>query len=413
MSNPQPTIVALPSGAPWEEARAVAETLRMAGHEAWYVGGCVRDLLLARAVKDIDIATDAPPERVEALFPRTVAVGKSFGVIIVVAPSGANIEVATFRHDGAYIDGRRPVGVTYGTARDDVERRDFTVNALLLDPLSGLVFDHVGGLADLRARLLRAVGDAAARLREDRLRVLRGLRFAAALGLEIEPETWRAIVATPLAGLSGERLVQEWFKALGGQHRSAWLVLLTRSGKLRELCPPVAELSEAESERLGRALDAIADDAALPAKAAVWLAPTGPRASAAWLAAMPLQKAFVRQVSWLVERLRALDGFMALPVAQGRRLARDPSAPLLLQAARASAPAAEATTALEAALAREATEPDWKPSIRAADLIELGVRPGPRLGETLARLEDAQLEGRFRSRDEGIALARAMLAEGA
>lgn len=409
----QPTTVTVPRGAPWDEARAVVEALRAAGHEGWFVGGCVRDLLLERAVKDVDIATDATPERVESLFPRTVAVGKNFGVIIVVAPSGENIEVATFRHDGAYIDGRRPDSVTYGSARDDVERRDFTVNALLLDPLSGRVVDHVGGLADLRARRLRAVGDAAARLREDHLRVLRGMRFAAALDLDIEPETWRAIVDTPLSGLSGERLVQEWFKALAGPRRGAWLGSLVRSGKLSELCAPLGGMSGQEIERLARALDAL-DDAAPPAaKAAVWLAPAEAASVRAWLAAMPFEKAFVRQVTWLVEHLRLLPEVVARPLAGLRRLARLPLSPLLLKAAVAIDPSGAATRALEAAVFREASEPDWKPLLRAADLLELGARPGPRLGAVLARLEDAQLEGRFQTRNEGLELARGMLAEGA
>ncbi|MBA3937426.1 MAG: CCA tRNA nucleotidyltransferase, partial [Planctomycetes bacterium] len=138
-----------------------------AGHEAYLVGGCVRDLLLGRAVHDADVATNAHPEQVEACAAaagwRTVAVGRQFGVIIVVAPGGANVEVATFRHDGAYIDGRRPTTIAFTSAVADVQRRDFSVNALLYDPLQGLVIDHVDGLADLAARRLRAVGDATAR----------------------------------------------------------------------------------------------------------------------------------------------------------------------------------------------------------------------------------------------------------
>src|SRR5207244_1385552 len=159
-------------------ATELVRRLRAAGHEAYLAGGCVRDRLLGREPLDYDIATSAPPETVQALFPRTVPVGAQFGVVLVIA-DGMPVEVATFRSDAAYVDGRRPSAVHFGSAREDARRRDFTINALFLDPLTGEVVDFVGGQADLRAGIIRAIGDPRARIAEDRLRMLRAVRLAA------------------------------------------------------------------------------------------------------------------------------------------------------------------------------------------------------------------------------------------
>ncbi|MBA3686880.1 MAG: hypothetical protein H0W72_16800, partial [Planctomycetes bacterium] len=250
--------VVLPGNEPWVSARLVADALLAAGFETYLVGGCVRDLLLDRPVKDVDLATAAHPDQVETVFAvagmRTIAVGKAFGVVVVVSPSGINVEVASFRNDGQYVDGRRPSAVSFSTAREDVERRDFTVNALLMDPRDGRIVDHVGGLDDLRAKKLRAVGAAAARLREDRLRVLRAVRFAAHLGLWIERETWAAMQATDLAGLSGERLMQEWQKGLV-QAPAAWVRLLGEAERLGEFCPPLAAAGSSAVGEAARSLE--------------------------------------------------------------------------------------------------------------------------------------------------------------
>lgn len=399
-------IVSVPSGPPWDDGRWVAERLKAAGFAAWFVGGCVRDLLLDRAVKDVDVATDAVPERVEALFERTVAVGRSFGVVVVVTPSGANVEVATFRHDGRYLDGRRPESVTYGTAEEDVARRDFTVNALLLDPGGGTVVDHVGGLPDLRARVLRAVGDASARLREDRLRVLRALRFAAALGLEIEPATWAAIRDTPLTGLSGERLVQEWFKALGGDRRGAWLGLLADSGRLAEFCAPLADAGPEAVAVTAAALDRLPADAPRGAQAATWLHRADPAAAQAWLAALPLERTVLRDGVAILDALRGLPGFPARPTAERRRAALDPLAPAVALTAAATSPGSAGERAFAAAHAAEASGTAHRPLLRASDLIGLGLAPGPRLGALLRQVEDAQLAGEVVDKDAALAWAR-------
>ncbi len=392
--------------------------LLRAGHETYAAGGCVRDLLLGRVVNDIDVATIAHPEQVEALFAahgwHTIAVGKAFGVVIVVTPAGQNVEVATFRTDGAYIDGRRPASVIYSTAREDVERRDFTINALLLDLHSGEVIDHVGGRADLAAGVVRAVGDAASRLREDRLRVLRGLRFCARFAFTIEPTTWAAIVATPLTGLSGERLMQELIKALEGPGRAQWLERLWQSGHLPGLCAPLATVDVPALATLGRRLDGLLAEDPLALRLALWLSPLPLGPAKAWLTAQPLPTAVVRSVVWLLEQGRSLTDLSAQRLANRRRIWRHADGrwlgrliPLLHDDPAQS----EAVRTLMDELAQDLAKP-WTPLIRADDLIALGLLPGPRLGALLRDIEDADLEGGFHDRAVALADARRRIADG-
>src|SRR5450432_36174 len=201
----------MPATSPMENvARGIVSRLRAGGHVAYFAGGCVRDLVRGETPKDIDIATDARPEEVQEIFPRTYAVGAHFGVIVVLE-NGFQFEVATFRSDGAYLDGRRPTEVHFATAEEDAARRDFTINGMFFDPETSEVIDFVGGRTDLRARLIRAIGDPAQRFAEDRLRLLRAVRFATALGFEIEPVTWDAVVAhaPSISEISSERIREE------------------------------------------------------------------------------------------------------------------------------------------------------------------------------------------------------------
>src|SRR4051812_32115717 len=193
-----------------QTAREIVRKLRDNGHVAYFAGGCVRDLLSGKPPKDIDIATDARPEIVQKLFPRTYAVGAHFGVIVVLE-NGFQFEVATFRSDGAYLDGRHPVEVHFATAEEDAARRDFTINGMFFDPEKEEVIDYVGGRADLKRRIIRAIGDPAQRFAEDRLRMLRAVRFATVLGFEIDRPTWDAVGAssTAITQISAERIRDE------------------------------------------------------------------------------------------------------------------------------------------------------------------------------------------------------------
>src|SRR5271170_3006985 len=239
-------------------ARALAEhicrTLRSKGYQAYFVGGCVRDILLHREPADYDVATDATPERVEQIFPNNLTVGAIFGVVVVVQepePSeqpesaAATVEVATFRSDVGYSDGRHPDQVVYATsAREDVQRRDFTINGLLLDPLTNEVLDFVGGRADLRAGIIRAIGRPEARFREDKLRMLRAVRFAARFAYVIEPETLRAIqaLAPEIGQVSAERLRDELTKLLSEGHARRGFELLDETRLLPELLPEISRM---------------------------------------------------------------------------------------------------------------------------------------------------------------------------
>src|SRR6195256_2152963 len=175
-------------------ARRIVSQLRDAGRTAYFAGGSVRDFVRGETPKDIDMATGARPEVVQKIFPRTYAVGAHFGVIVVLE-NGFQFEVATFRSDGAYLDGRRPVEVHFANAEEDAARRDFTSNGMFFDPAKDEVIDFVGGKADLGKKLIRAIGNPAQRFAEDRLRMLRAVRFATVLGFEIDPATWKAIGA--------------------------------------------------------------------------------------------------------------------------------------------------------------------------------------------------------------------------
>ncbi|MEO1128103.1 MAG: CCA tRNA nucleotidyltransferase [Planctomycetota bacterium] len=210
-----------------EAATEIVRRLTEAGHVAYFAGGCVRDELLGRAPEDYDVATDAPPERISALFRRTREVGRAFGVVLV-RKNQIWVEVATFRVEHGYSDGRRPDAVTFCNAEQDALRRDFTINALFIDPLDtgdrpgGRVIDHVQGLADLDARMVRAVGDPEARLAEDNLRALRAVRFASRLRFALDVGTAEAVRrhATELAGVSRERIGDELRRMFGHAQRA-------------------------------------------------------------------------------------------------------------------------------------------------------------------------------------------------
>jgi len=230
-----------------EAALQVLQRLVASGHTALWAGGCVRDELRGATPKDYDVATSALPHETRALFQKRVEVGAHFGVIVVL-DFGPPIEVATFRTDGNYLDGRRPEGVTFSSPQEDAQRRDFTVNGLFFDPLKKEVIDYVGGRADLEQRRLRAIGDPAARFREDKLRLLRAVRFAAELDFPIEPETWQAVcaMANEISAVSPERIRQELVRTLVSPNRLRGFDLLNESGLLEQIIPEMKALKGCE-----------------------------------------------------------------------------------------------------------------------------------------------------------------------
>lgn len=219
-------------------ARQVAARLVAHGHQALFAGGAVRDALLGRPAHDIDIATSATPDDVQALFEHNVAVGKAFGVIVVIE-EGIQFEVATFRAEAQYTDGRHPDEVRFADARADACRRDFTVNGLFYDPAGEQLYDFVGGEADLRAKVLRAIGDAGVRFGEDRLRLMRAVRFTVNLGFTLDPATEAAVrqEADQLGAVSQERIRDELIKILTGPDPAAGVQLLRSTGLLVQFLP--------------------------------------------------------------------------------------------------------------------------------------------------------------------------------
>ena len=222
-------------------ALEIIKTLGEKGHEAFFVGGCVRDALLGVECDEIDIATSATPEQIQRAFPKTVAVGESFGVVLVIRED-MKFEVATFRRESGYGDGRHPELVDYTeSAEEDVRRRDFTINGMLYDPVSGELYDHAGGLGDLERRLVRTIGDPGERFGEDRLRMMRAVRFASCLGFEIDGAALSAIrdEASAISVVSGERIREELVKILTRRNPGNGLRLLSSSGLLRHFLPEV------------------------------------------------------------------------------------------------------------------------------------------------------------------------------
>ncbi len=426
-------------------AADIVRRLRAAGHEAYLAGGCVRDALLGRAPLDYDVATGAPPEAVRGLFARTVPVGAQFGVILVIE-SGVSFEVATFRSDDAYVDGRRPTRVHFGSAREDALRRDFTINALLMDPFSGAVLDFVGGEADLRAGTIRAIGDPGVRIAEDRLRMLRAVRFAARFGFTIEPATHDAIMAAAptLSDIAAERIGDEIVKILteGGARRG--FELLADTGLLEMVLPEVAalrgvaqspdfhpegdvfthtllllqQLAAGVQESL--ALGALLHDIGKPACAGVRdgrITFYGHSAKGAEMAVAICQRLRRSRASWerveyLVRNHLRLVQAPEMRLSTLKRMLAEAGFDDLLRLARWDALASNCDLRYVLFCERRRTELQHEP-LRPArllggnDLLALGYAPGPQIGDILRALEEAQLEGEVGTRDEAERFVRA------
>lgn len=231
-------------------ALEIARGLKQAGHTALFAGGCVRDFLMQKPAQDFDIATSALPEEVEKLFPKTVPVGKQFGVMLVIE-DGHKFEVATFRKEGGYADGRHPTNVQFTDAKEDALRRDFTVNGLFYDPFEKKVLDFVGGVDDLNKKIIRAIGNPRERFEEDKLRLLRAVRFSANLGFDIDPETWQAVKdkAHEISQVSPERVRDELVKIFTREHPEHGLQLLSESGLLQQILPEIEAMKGVEQPK--------------------------------------------------------------------------------------------------------------------------------------------------------------------
>ncbi len=423
-------------------ALEVTRTLVDAGHEALLAGGCVRDTLLDREPKDFDVATSARPDVVARLFPKSYLVGAHFGVVIA-RHKGHDIEVATFRTDGSYSDGRRPDSVVFATAEEDAKRRDFTVNGLFLDPLRDEVIDHVGGRADLDAKIIRAIGDPCARFAEDQLRLLRAIRFTTVLGFEIEPATWAAVkdMASRIANVSAERVRDELLKIFAHPNRVRGFDLLIESGLMAVVLPEILTLRGCEQPpqfhpegdvfvHTRLMLSLLPADASVPlvlsvlfhdiAKPATFVVDeTGRiRFNGHDKLGAEMTDAIMRRLKFpnhtiepVVEAVANHMAFINAPKMRTAKLkrfmARDNfETEMALHRADCLGCHGQLDTYdyLRAKQAEFAAEPLIPPRLLdGADLIARGWRSGPALGKVLTAIQNLQLEGALTTREEALA----------
>ncbi|QDV07373.1 tRNA nucleotidyltransferase/poly(A) polymerase [Planctomycetes bacterium Poly30] len=405
----------------WREPTlAIARTMREAGERAWIVGGGVRDLILGRPIKDIDLVSAALPDRVEALFERTVAVGKAFGIIVIVK-DGKEIEMATFRRERGYSDSRHPDLIEYAESPAvDAGRRDFTCNALYLDPLTGEIEDPAGGLADLRARQLRCVGLPEERFREDGLRLLRAGRFLAALDLQPAEGLLAAMEAEreSIRGVSPERVLDEMSKVLRGPDPARAVRVLSDAGVL-DLSLPGWSRNDLAVSALGRVLPGAerGEVSAVALGLAVLLAPdpTDLDSVADRLERLKSSKELRNSVLTVLRTRTQLDALVdaaepADVLERGRRvaLARDGSFEAAVSLAIARA--ADSSEGIREAVARlralSAEAPPEPVALTAKDAMEAGYQPGPELGDVLRRAGLAALGGAFEDREGALAWLR-------
>ena len=437
-------------------ATSIVQTLRQHGFQAYLVGGCVRDLLLQREPKDYDVATNATPQQVMGIFPETYAVGAQFGVVLVPLPdsdaaSGVAVEmsskshaveVATFRSDIGYSDGRHPDEVRFSRdPREDVARRDFTINGMLLDPVSGEVLDYVGGRADLQAGIIRTIGDPEQRFGEDKLRMLRAVRFAARFEYAIEPATFAAIqkLAEQIQVVSRERVRDELTRILTEGHARRAFLLLDESGLLDHVLPDISAMKGVEQPPefhpegdvfvhtlllldnlpspcpLTLAWGALLHDVGKPATFRV--APDRIRFDGHVEVGVKMAEKICRELRFSndeAEQILALvDNHMRFGHATRmkestlKRFLRMPAFDEHLALHRADCLASHRNLATYEFIQHKRAEiPAEKmrpaPLVTGDDLIAAGHLPGPKFREILTAVEDAQLEGRLPSRDAAL-----------
>ncbi len=428
-------------------AIAVLQRLRASGFEALLAGGCVRDEILGRTPKDYDVATNAPATRVLELFPGSLPVGVQFGVVLV--PSGNDrIEVATFRRDGVYVDSRHPVSVTFGSAAEDAARRDFTINGMFLDPIENRVIDYVGGREDLARGIVRAIGDPAARLDEDKLRMLRAVRLSARLGFAIEAGTWNVIrrEASRIDCIAWERIGEEVRLILCEGAAKRGFELLHDSGLLAVVMPELLTMKgvaqtplhhpegdvwthtllvidqlHAPTETL--ALGALLHDVAKPICAGRKMTPEGeritfyghPERGAEMVVTicqrLKRSRAVWDRVAYLVRNHLRLVSAPLMRRSTLTRFLRENGIDELLELARMDATASSGDLqyydfcrAHLGALSAQQLHPPAL--VTGRDLISLGHAPGPRFSEILHAVEEQQLEGALADRETALAWVR-------
>ncbi len=396
---------------PREFATQVAEKLQAAGFQGLWAGGCVRDQLLGMTPIDYDVATNATPQQVRDLFGhrRTIPIGAAFGVITVVgSKSAGQIEVATFRRDMQYSDGRRPDSVEFTDAREDASRRDFTINGMFFDPVQNELIDYVDGRADIDFRIVRAIGDPHERIREDKLRLLRAVRFAATLGFELEPTTRAAVVqhASEIGTVSAERIGSEMRRMLVHANRAAAVQLLADCHLLKgvlldgdQLCSNRANWRTRLGwlEQLGSSCDFTQAAVILlsPLLKVQGILPTTER----W----KLSNAEQKTILWMEQYGLTLSRAHLMPWSELQPILIHPDAEKTLQVARVQFGEHHPGIQMcEKKLQLPADQLNPQPLLGGDDLIRMGMQPGPVFTQLLKRVRAAQLDGEIGSHDEAL-----------
>ncbi len=409
------------SPSPRQFALTVTQQLQDAGFQALWAGGCVRDELRGVSPADYDVATNATPDRIRQLFGyrRTLALGEAFGVITVIGPrSAGNIEIATFRSDGQYSDGRHPDAVTFGTAEMDAQRRDFTINGLFFDPVRETVIDYVRGQQDLENRLVRAIGDPVQRFEEDKLRMLRAIRFAATLDFQLDPQTLQAIqdLAPGIGWVSAERIAAELSRILLDEHRRRAVELLAASHLLTQ-APLLPELQKVVDDSAGfeRLLDRMGalSQPALPECIAALVCDVATATQVAGICARIRLPNLVRDTAvWILRSAETLGRAHVMPWSTVQPLLVDGrinNALRFVDACRAADQ--QSTAAIEFChqrLAWPAEQLDPPRLIDGQSLQSLGVRPGPQYGEMLSAVRRKQLDGEIMTTGEAIDFVKSL-----
>jgi poly(A) polymerase len=423
-----------------EKAIAIVKRLREAGYESYLAGGCVRDMLLGKTPQDYDITTNARPDDVVKIFPKTVPVGAQFGVILVIV-EGQPFEVASFRYDGPYLDGRRPAQVRYGSLQEDILRRDFTINGMIYDPMADQMIDLVGGRRDLDSKLVRAIGNPRSRFEEDRLRMIRAVRFAASLNFTIENETFAAIceLASSITEISWERIGEELTRILTEGGAKAGFELLDRTGLLKLLLPEIDAMKGVEQspdyhpegdvfihtmltlDHLGSPTETLAygcllHDVGKPVcirRDEARLTFYGHTEKGAAMAEEVLKRlkrsrTTRERVAYLVRNhLRHLQA-PQMRLSTLKRFLGEDGIDELLELTRIDALSANGDLqhyrfCMEKLAELKTEEIHPEPLLRGRDLIAMGFSPGPNFHEILKQVEEAQLGGELSSREQAMA----------
>ena len=386
-----------------DSAIEIIKELRHHGHEAYLVGGCVRDMVMKIEPADYDIATSAHPEEIMQVFPKTRSVGVQFGVVLVIY-RGHPFEVATFRSDEAYVDGRRPTGVVFTDAKQDVLRRDFTINGLLYDPISETVIDYVDGQSDIRARIVRAIGDPHARFEEDKLRILRAIRFGARLGYTIEQQTWNAVqaMAPKIHQVSGERIREELSRILTEGQAALGMRMMDASGLRKEILPELMW-----NDHIEHSLRFIKTGAQPDFAMGILLHDTPINDVRKIVERLKFSRAEMNHIIALVENLPRFSAIRQMSVSSLKRFFRTSRFEDHLALARIHLITAGSDLSDYDFAHRKQHE--WShddirpvPLITGDDLIQMGFTPGPQFKQILTRVEDEQLEGRLQTRSDAV-----------